>query len=44
MSERTPETTAVFRELVGELSALERKLLDGPVPLADEQSMLEGYK
>src|SRR5262245_38748535 len=44
MTARALETTAVFRELVAELSELEGKLLDGPVPLADEQSTLEGYK
>jgi hypothetical protein len=44
MADRSLETTPVFRELVAELSALEEKLLAGPVPLADEQSVLEGYK
>ena len=38
------ETSAVFRELVDEVRALESKLYDGPNAPRDEQSVLEGYK
>jgi hypothetical protein len=38
------ETSAVFRELVDEVRALEAKLYDGPNAPQDEQSVLEGYK
>jgi hypothetical protein len=44
MTDRALETTAVFRELMAELTALDGKFFDGAVPLADEQSVLEGYK
>src|SRR4030095_12294251 len=44
MTDRALETTAVFRELMAELTGLDGKFFDGPVPLADEQSVLEGYK
>jgi hypothetical protein len=38
------ETAAVFKELMAELTALDEKFSHGPVPLGDEQSVLEGYK
>jgi len=38
------ETSAAFRDLVGELAALEEKLFEGENAPADEQSVLEGYK
>ena len=44
MTPFAPETAAVFKELMAQLAALEEKLSGGPVPLGDEQSVLEGYK
>src|SRR6266567_2888021 len=38
------ETSAVFRELIDEVRALEAKLYEGPNAPQDEQSVLEGYK
>jgi hypothetical protein len=44
MNDARLETSAVFKELMAELSGLDAKFFDGPIPLADEQSVLEGYK
>src|SRR5262249_23636103 len=44
MTPFAPETAAVFKELMAELTALDEKFSHGPVPLGDEQSVLEGYK
>ena len=44
MTPFAPETAAVFKELMAQLAALEEKLSGGPVPLGDEQSVLEGYR
>src|SRR5262245_5305169 len=43
MTPFAPETAAVFKELMAELGALEEKFAHGPVPLGDEQSVLESY-
>lgn len=44
MTPFAPETAAVFKELMAELGALEETFAHGPVPLGDEQSVLESYK
>src|SRR2546425_4848355 len=37
-------TSAVFRELMDEVRALERKLYEGPNTPLDDQGVIEGYK
>jgi hypothetical protein len=38
------ETSAIFRELIDEVRALERKLNEGPNTPLDDQGVVEGYK
>jgi hypothetical protein len=40
----TGETSAIFRELIDEVRALERKLHEGPNTPLDDQGVVEGYK
>jgi hypothetical protein len=44
MTDRSFETSSVFRELLDEVGGLEAKLFEGPNAPTDDQSVLEGYK